>query len=60
MQIQEAQRVPKNPKRTTPRQNVIKMPKVKDKHRLLRAAGVRKLATRWLPDGAGGGEWVKR
>ena len=33
IQVQEAQRVPKNldPKRSTPRHNIIKMPKVKDK-----------------------------
>ena len=39
-QIQEAQRVPNNldPKRTTPRHIIIKMPKVKDKERILKAA----------------------
>ena len=40
MQVQEAQRVPNrlDPKRTTPRHIVIKMPKVKDKERILKAA----------------------
>ena len=39
MQAQEAQRVPNkmDPKRTTPRHIVIKMPKVKDKERILKA-----------------------
>ena len=40
MQIQEAQRVPNklDTKRTTPRHITIKMPKVKDKERILKAA----------------------
>ena len=40
MQVQEAQRVPKklDPKRSTPRHIIIKMPKVKDKERILKAA----------------------
>ena len=40
IEVQEAQRVPNklDPKRTTPRQIIIKMPKVKDKERLLKAA----------------------
>ena len=40
IQVQEAQRVPNklDPKRTTPRHIVIKMPKVKDKERILKAA----------------------
>ena len=39
-QVQEAQRVPKklDPKRTTPGHIIIKMPKVKDKKRILKAA----------------------
>ena len=39
-QVQEAERVPNelDPKRTTPRSIVIKMPKVKDKERILKAA----------------------
>ena len=39
-QLQELQRVPNqmDPKRTTPRHIIIKMPKVKDKGRILKAA----------------------
>ena len=40
IQVQEAQRVPNKmyPKRTMPRHIVIKLPKVKDKERILKAA----------------------
>ena len=40
MKIQEAQRAPNkwNPNRTTPRHIIIKMAKVKDKERILKAA----------------------
>ena len=40
IQIQEAQRVPNkmNPNRPTPRHIIIKMAKVKDKERILKAA----------------------
>ena len=40
IQVQEAQRVPNkmDPKRTTPRHIIIKMPKVKDKERILKVA----------------------
>ena len=40
MQVQEAQRVPikRNPKRPTPRHTIIKMTKLKDKERILKAA----------------------
>ena len=40
IQVQEAQRVPNklDPKRVTPRHVIIKMPKVKDKERILKAA----------------------
>ena len=40
IQVQEAQRVPNklDPKRSTPRHIIIKMPKVKDKERILKAA----------------------
>ena len=40
IQVQEAQRVPNNldPERTIPRQIIIKMPKVKDKERILKTA----------------------
>ena len=39
-QVQEAQRVPyrKNPRRNTPRHIVIKVAKIKDKEKLLKAA----------------------
>ena len=45
MQVQEAQRVPNKmgAKRTTPRHIIIKMPKVKDKERILKAARENKL-----------------
>ena len=40
IQVQEAQKVPNklDPKRTTPTYIIIKMPKVKDKERILQAA----------------------
>ena len=40
MQIQEAQRVPKklDPRRSTPRHIIIKLPKIKDKERILKAS----------------------
>ena len=40
IQVQEAQRVPNNmdPKWITPRHIIIKMPKIKDKERILKAA----------------------
>ena len=40
IQVQEAQKVPNklDPKRTTPKHIIIKMPKVKDKQRILKAA----------------------
>ena len=47
IQVQEAQRVPNrlDPKRTTPRHIVIKMPKVKDKERILKAAKEKQIIT---------------
>ena len=47
MQIQEAQRVPNkmDANRLTPRHIIMKMPKVKDKERILKAAREKKLAT---------------
>ena len=47
MQVQEAQSVPneKDAKRPTSRYIIIKMPKVKDKERLLKAAREKKLVT---------------
>ena len=40
-QVQEAQRIPNklDPKKTTPRHVKIKMPKVKEKERILKASG---------------------
>ena len=41
IQVQEAQKIPNkwDPKRTTPRHNIIKLPKIEDKERILKAAG---------------------
>ena len=51
MQVQDAQRVPNkmDAKRPTPRYIVIKMPKVKDKEKILKAAREKKLPTREFP-----------
>ena len=50
-QVQEAQRVPNkmNPNRSTPRYIIIKMSKVKDIKRMLKAARGKQLITRGLP-----------
>ena len=47
MQVQEAQRVPNkmDAKRSTPRHIIIKMPKVKDKERIIKAAREKQLFT---------------
>ena len=47
MEVQEAQRVPNkmDAKRPTPRHIIIKMPKVKDKERILKTAREKKLVT---------------
>ena len=47
MQVQEAQRVPNkiNPKRPAPRHIIMKMPKVKNKERTLKAVRKKKLVT---------------
>ena len=47
MQVQESQRVPNkmDAKRPTPRYIIIKMPKIKDKERILKAAREKNLAT---------------
>ena len=39
-EVQEAQRVPKklDPRRSTPRHIIVKLPKIKDKERILKAA----------------------
>ena len=52
MQVQEAQRVPKklDPRRNTPRHIIIKLPKIKDKERILEAAKKRRqLPTKKFP-----------
>ena len=47
MQVQEAQRVLNNmdAKRPTPRHSIVKMPKVKDTERILKAAREKKLVS---------------
>ena len=47
MQVQEAQRVlnKMDAKRTTPRHTIIKMPKVKDKEKILKAASKKQSVT---------------
>ena len=47
MQVQEAQRVPKklDPRRNTPRQIILKLLKVKDKERILKAAREKETVT---------------
>nr|KAF6314890.1 hypothetical protein mMyoMyo1_008665 [Myotis myotis] len=47
LQVQEAQRTPnkRNPKRNTPRHIIIKMPRAKDKERILKAARERNSVT---------------
>ena len=47
IQVQEAQRVPKklDPRRNTPRDIIITLPKVKDKERILKAAIEKKTVT---------------
>ena len=51
IQVQEAQRVPNklDPKRKTPGHIIIKIPKVKDKERILKAAREKLVPTRELP-----------
>ena len=50
-EVQEAQRVSKNldPKRSTPRHIIIKLPKIKDKERILKAAKQSKEERKELP-----------
>ena len=47
LEVQEAQRVPKklDPRRNTPRDIIITLPKVKDKERILKAAIEKKTVT---------------
>ena len=51
IQVQEAQRISNkmNPNRPTTRHVIIKMPKVKDKERILKATREKQLPTRELP-----------
>ena len=53
IQVQEAQRIPNklDPKRTTPRHIIIKMPKVKDKERIFKKKREkrRQLSTKEFP-----------
>ena len=46
-EVQEAQRVPKklDPRRNTPKHIVIKLPKIKDKERILKAAREKEIVT---------------
>ena len=46
-EVQEAQRVPKNldPRKHTPRHIIIKLPKIKDKERILKAAREKETVT---------------
>ena len=46
-EVQEAQRVPNklDPKRNTPRHTIIKLPKIKDKERILKAAREKETVT---------------
>nr|KAF6363117.1 hypothetical protein mPipKuh1_010114 [Pipistrellus kuhlii] len=47
LQVQEVHRIPnkRNPKRTTPRQIIIKIPRAKDKERILKEARAKKVVT---------------
>ena len=47
IQVQEAQRIPNklDPKRSTPRQTIIKMSKVKEKERILKGAREKQIVT---------------
>ena len=51
-EVQEIQRIPKelDPKRNTPRHIIIKLPKIKDKERILKAArGKERLTYKGVP-----------
>ena len=50
-EVQEAQRVSKKlePKRNTPKHILIKLPKIKDKERILKAAREKELPTKEFP-----------
>ena len=49
-EVQEAQRIPKklDPRRNTPRYIIIKLPKIKDKERTLKAAREKETVTSYL------------
>ena len=51
MQVKEAQRVLKklDQRRNTPRHNIIKLPKIKDKERILKEARGKELPTKECP-----------
>ena len=51
MQVQEAQRDPKklDPRKHTPRHIIIKLPKIKDKERILKAARGKELPIKEFP-----------
>ena len=57
IQVQEMQRIPimMDAKRPTPEHVIIKLPKVKDNEKLLKARE-KKLVTGRLPDGSGEGQ----
>ena len=50
-EVQEAQRVSKNldPKRSTPRHIIIKLPKIKDKERILKVRGKERVTYKGVP-----------
>ena len=50
-EVQEAQRVPKklDPRRNTPRYIIFKLPKIKDKERILKAAREKELPAKEFP-----------
>ena len=51
IKVQEVQRIPNktNPKRTTPRHIIIKMPKLKDKEKILKAAREKSITYKGVP-----------
>ena len=51
MQIQDTKRVPKklDSRRHTPRHNIIKLPKIKDKERILKAARKKTVTYKGVP-----------
>ena len=47
MEVQDSQRIPKqlDPRRNTPRHSIVKLPKIKDKERILKAAKAKETVT---------------